>query len=373
MGYLTEDQELMLDSVKEFIETDLRPRVQTELERDVFPFDVYDKMKELGLHNLMLPVEYGGAGEGMTTQVAIVKEIAKENLTMALLGTSGVVASLLVRLGTDEQKALFLPDLVRNPGGFAFTEPVAGSDISGIQTTAVKDGDEWVINGQKTFITGINQCDWFLIAARTNETGEGGISTFLVGKDMPGFKIGSIFRKLGIHASDTGELFFEDLRVPAVNMIGRENKGMHSALGLLDEARLSVGAAAIGVAEAALAKAAEYVKDRIAFGRPLATKQGLQWYAAEMYTKISAANALMYDAARKFDEGKPVTVEAAMLKLYGAKVAQEVTDLAVNMCGGYGLMADFGMERLYRDAKVCSIIEGTDEVMKMVVSRAALS
>ena len=190
---------------------------------------------------------------------------------------------------------------------------------------------------------------------------------------MPGFKIGSIFRKLGIHASDTGELFFEDLRVPAVNMIGRENKGMHSALGLLDEARLSVGAAAIGVAEAALAKAAEYVKDRIAFGRPLATKQGLQWYAAEMYTKISAANALMYDAARKFDEGKPVTVEAAMLKLYGAKVAQEVTDLAVNMCGGYGLMADFGMERLYRDAKVCSIIEGTDEVMKMVVSRAALS
>ena len=140
MGYLTEDQELMLDSVKEFIETDLRPRVQTELERDVFPFDVYDKMKELGLHNLMLPVEYGGAGEGMTTQVAIVKEIAKENLTMALLGTSGVVASLLVRLGTDEQKALFLPDLVRNPGGFAFTEPVAGSDISGIQTTAVKDG-----------------------------------------------------------------------------------------------------------------------------------------------------------------------------------------------------------------------------------------
>lgn len=373
MGYLNEDQELMLDSVKELVENELRPRVQTELEKDVFPFDVYDKMKDMGLHNLMLPTEYGGAGEGMVAQVAIVKEIAKENLTMALLGVNGVVASLIVRMGTDEQKEKFLPDLVANPGGFAFTEPVAGSDIGGIQTTAVKDGDEWVINGQKTFITGINQCDWFLIAARTNETGDGGISTFLVNKNMPGFKVGSIFRKLGIHASDTGELFFEDLRVPAMNMIGKENKGMHAALGLLDEARISVGAAAIGVAEAALEKAAEYVKERIAFGKPLAAKQGLQWYAAEMYTKISAANALMYDTARKFDEGKNVTVEAAELKLFGAKVAQEVTDLAVNMCGGYGLMADFGVERLYRDAKVCSIIEGTDEVMKMVISRAALA
>ncbi|MEG2478495.1 acyl-CoA dehydrogenase family protein, partial [Gordonibacter sp.] len=373
MSYLNEDQELMLDAVREFAQTELRPRVLTELERDIFPYDLLDRMKELGLPLMAMPEEYGGLGESMVAHVAIEKEVAKENMTMALIGTNCVVASLIVRMGTQEQKDRYLPDLLETPGGFAFTEPAAGSDASGIEATAVKDGDEWVINGQKTFISFINQANYFLISARTNETGDGGISAFLVPKDTPGLKLGSIFHKLGLRGSDTGELFFEDVRVPAIAMIGKENKGLHAALSLLDEARLGVASCAVGLAEAALEKSVEYVKGRVAFGRPLATKQGLQWYAAEMETKISAARALLFEVANDYDEGRSITVGAAKAKLFATSVAVEVTDRAIQMCGGYGLIEDYGVERLYRDARTCAIIEGTDEILKIVVSRQVLS
>lgn len=373
MSYLNEDQELMLDAVKEFAATEVRPRVLSDLEQDVFPMDLLDRVKELGLPNMVLPEEYGGLGEEMVAHVAIEKEIAKESMTLALIGTNCVVASLIIRMGTQEQKDRYLPELLENPGGFAFTEPAAGSDAAGIQTTAVKDGDEWVINGQKTFISFVNQVDYFLISALTNETGDGGISTFLVSKDAPGFKVGSLFHKLGMHGSDTGELFFEDLRVPAIALIGKENKGLHAALSLLDEARLGVASCAVGIAEAALERAIEYIKQRVAFGRPLSANQGLQWYIAEMDTKVAAARAMLFEVAKDYDEGKSITVGAARAKYFATKTASEVTDRAVQMCGGLGVTADYGVERLYRDAKMCSIIEGTDEILKIVVARAALA
>lgn len=369
MSYLTDDQELMVASVREFCEKELEPRILTDLEEDVFPDDLLEQLKEMGLPNMTLPEEYGGLGESMVTHCAVEKELARKNLTMALIGTNCVVASLLIRMGTPEQKEIYLPKVLEHPAGFAFTEPCAGSDSAGIQTTAVLDGDEWVINGQKTFISFVNQVNYFVISARTPV----GISAFLVKKDTPGCKVGSIFNKLGMHGSDTGELFFDNMRIPANCLIGQEGKGLHAALSLLDEARLGVASCAVGIAEEALECATTYIKDRVAFGKPLSKQQGLQWYAAEMYMKIAAARSLLFDAARAYDEHENATVMAASAKHFATQVAIEVTNRAVQMCGGLGLVKDYGVERLYRDAKVCAIIEGTDEVLKIVVAREALA
>ncbi|MEG2369238.1 MAG: acyl-CoA dehydrogenase family protein [Raoultibacter sp.] len=366
MSYLTEDEELMLDSVKEFAVEELRPRVMTDLENHTFPTDLLARMRELGLTNMSLPEEYGGLGSSMVAHVAIEKEVAKENMTMAIVGTSNMISSLLIKVGTQEQKDHFFPELLDTGAGFAFTEPCAGSDANGIVSSAVKDGDEWVLNGQKTFISYMHAIDWFLVSARTEE---GGVSAFLVNKNTPGFSIGSVFHKLGMRGSETGELFLEDVRVPAIAMIGKEGKGLHCVLSVLDEARLGIAACAVGIAEAALEKAIEFTKQRVQFGRPVSANQGLQWYAAEMEARTAAARALLFEVARDFDEGKSINVGAAKAKFFAANAAIFVTDRAVQMCGGYGLTEEFGMERLYRDAKVCSITEGTDEVLKIVMSR----
>lgn len=373
MTYLNEDQELMLDAVKEFCETKLAPRVLTDIEQDIFPDDLFKQMQEMGITSLTLPEEYGGAGESTVLKTMIEEEIARHSMSLALIGTDSSVAHLVIRFGTPEQQAEYVPQLLETPGAFAFTEPGGGSDVSALTTTAVKDGDEWVINGQKTFISFVNQCDYFLVAARTNETGDGGITTFLVHRDTPGFKIGSVFHKLGMKCSDTGELFFDNVRVPQSAMIGKENKGMHAVLSLLDEARLGVAAVALGIAEEAMDRAATFAKERIVFGKPVAAKQGIQWYFTDMKTKIEATRALVMQVASDLDEGKRITTGAAMAKYYASEVALEVTSRAVSICGGYGLMNDYGVERLFRDAKCCSIIEGTSEVLKLVIARDALA
>ncbi|WP_080797153.1 acyl-CoA dehydrogenase family protein [Arabiibacter massiliensis] len=372
MGYFNEDQEIILDSVKEFCETVLAPRVATDLEQDVFPMDVLESMRELGYPNCTISEQWGGLGESMVLHSAIEVEVAKTNLSMALIGCSNPIATLVEQIGTQEQKEAFMPGLVAGQGGLGFTEPCAGSDSAGIQTTAVKDGDEWVINGQKTFISFLGIFDWYLISARTNETDQGGISAFLVHKDTPGLKIGSLFDKLGMHGSNTGELFLEDVRVPQLNMIGKENHGLRGVLSVLDEARMGTASAAVGIAEAALEKAVVYAKERIAFGKPISSFQGISWYFAEMAAKISAARALLFEVSRDFDEGKNVAAGAAKAKWFAAQVAVEVTDRAVQICGGMGIVEDYGVARLYRDARVIPIIEGTDEVLKIVVARDVL-
>lgn len=373
MNYLNEDQELMLDSVKELCEKVLEPRVLTDIENDIFPADVFAQMQEMGLPSLTLPEEYGGLAESMVLKSTIEEEIAKHSMSMALIGTDSSVAHLLLRAGTPEQIDYYMPQLMEKPGAFGFTEPTGGSDVASLQTVAKKDGDEWVIDGQKTFISFVNQCDLFLIAARTNETGKGGISTFLVHRDTPGFKVGSVFHKLGMKASDTGELFLDGVRVPQSAMVGPENKGMRAVLSLLDEARIGVAAVACGISEAAIAKARDFAKERMAFGGPIAAKQGIQWYFAEMETKVAAAKALLMEVAQDYDAGRPITAGAAKAKYFAADVALDVTAKAVQICGGYGLMNDFGVERLLRDAKCCSIIEGTSEILKLVVAREALA
>ena len=373
VNYLNEDQELMLDSVRELCEKVLEPRILTDIENDIFPADVFAQMQEMGLPSLTLPEEYGGLAESMVLKTTIEKEIAKHSMSLAFIGTDSSVAHLLLRAGRPEQIATYMPMLMEKPGAFGFTEPTGGSDVAALQTVAKKDGNDWIINGQKTFISFVNQCDLFLIAARTNETGKGGISTFLVHRDTPGFKVGSVFHKLGMKASDTGELFLDDVRVPGSAMIGPENKGMYAVLSLLDEARIGVAAVACGIAEAAIEKAATFAKERIAFGGTIAAKQGIQWYFAEMKTKLAAAEALLYEVAQDFDAGRPITVGAAEAKYFAAEMALQVTEKAVQICGGYGLMDDFGVERLLRDAKCCSIIEGTSEILKLVVAREVLA
>lgn len=373
MGYFNEDEELILDSVKQFCTEVIVPRVESDLEKDTFPMDVLTQMRELGYVNANISEEWGGFGESMLFHCAMEREVAKVNLSMALAGCSNPIATLVQNVGTQEQKEAFLPGLVAGQGGLGFTEPTAGSDSAGIQSVAVKDGDEWVINGQKTFISYLDIFDWYLVSARTNETSKGGISAFLVHKDTPGFKIGSMFHKLGMHGSNTGELFLEDVRVPQLNMIGEENHGLHGVLAVLDEARMGTASCAVGIAEAALEKAIAFSTDRVAFGQPISKFQGISWYLAEMEMKVSAARALLYEVAKEYDEGNNITAGAAKAKLFASQVAVDVTDRAVQICGGYGITEDYGVARLYRDARVIPIIEGTDEVLKIVISRSILS
>ncbi|MGI6590866.1 MAG: acyl-CoA dehydrogenase family protein [Eggerthellaceae bacterium] len=374
MNYLNEDQELMVDSVREFAQQEVEPIVLERMEEnDEFPLDLIDRMWDLGIPTMTLPEEYGGIGETKVCQLAVVEELSKVDAGLALAGTSSVVVSLLLRVGTDEQKKKYLPILLdRNPCAFAFTEPTAGSDSGGIQTTAVHEGNEWIINGQKTFITCAGSAKYFLISAKTKATEKGGISAFLFPADAPGVKVGSIFNKLGMHGTDTGELFFEDVHVPEDALIGIPDHGLRATLSLLDEARLSVAAAAIGTAEAALAKGIEFIKERDAFGTKLSNMQGLQWYVAECSSKIAAARALLYEVAQEFDNHENVTADAARAKLVATDMCCEVTNKAVQLCGGLGTVHDYGVERFYRDAKMFQIIEGTSEILKIVISRADL-
>jgi butyryl-CoA dehydrogenase len=371
---LTEEQELMVNVAKEFAATEIRPEIP-KIEQSQFPQQLMDRMFELGFRNMLIPEEFGGLGESMVSHLLITEEIAKESFVMAICGTTNTIGEILVEVANDEQKARLLPKYVAGGhiAGFGFTEPGAGSDAGGIQATAVKDGDYWVLNGQKTFISYINACDAFLVSARTNETGKGGISTFLVEKSLPGFQIGSIFHKLGMRGSDTGEIFLKDVRVEAKNQIGPENKGLGVVLKVLDKARLSTAASAVGIAEGALAKAVDFIKERVQFGQSIASFQGIQWYVAEMQASILAARALVYESARAFDNNQAgAGALSAAAKLVATETAVKVSEQAVQLCGGYGLIDDFGLERYYRDAKVTKILEGTSEILKIVVARSVL-
>jgi alkylation response protein AidB-like acyl-CoA dehydrogenase len=367
--FLNEDQVLMVENAKEFAENEIKACVP-DIENEIFPQNLLEQLDELGYLNMYLPEEYGGISETMVTHMAIVEEFAKVNFMMAVVGNQNMVGELILKHGTEEQKEKF----VAEPGfiGFGFTEPTAGSDAAGIKTTAVKDGDEWVINGQKTFISYLNSCKAFLVSARTNETGKGGISAFVVYADAPGVKIGSIFDKIGFRGSDTGELFLENVRVPAINMIGPENKGLNIALELLDSARLAIAACGVGIAQGALDKALAFVKQRETFGKPVITNQGIQFMLANMQTKIDAARALVYYTAELYDKGENINAWAAKAKLFASDMAQEVTRDAVQLCGGYGLCKDFDIERHYRDAMVLSITEGTNEMLRTVIARGMM-
>lgn len=376
---LTREQAMLQKLAKQFAENELEPVAADVDKEHVFPVDNFAKMAAVGFTGIGVPKEYGGCGGGALEKVLAVTEFAKKCMTSAACLSIHLIAPhAIADYGTEEQKQKYLPRLTKGGelGAFALTEPNAGSDAAGVKTTAVFDAEknEYVLNGTKCFITGGSRAGILVIFALTDpKLKTRGMSAFIIEKGMPGFSIGKIEDKMGLSGSETAELIFEDCRVPAENMLGKEGKGFKIAMQALDGARIGVGAQSIGVAEGAIDLSVKYSNERVQFGKPIAALQGIQWYIADMATKTEAAKALVYYASYLQDSGKPFSKEAAMCKLNGSENARFVTNLALQIHGGYGYMKDYPLERMYRDAKITEIYEGTSEIHKVVISRAVMS
>ncbi|MDB0440468.1 acyl-CoA dehydrogenase [Clostridioides difficile] len=356
-----------------FAENEVKP-LATELdEEERFPYETVEKMAKAGMMGIPYPKEYGGEGGDTVGYIMAVEELSR------VCGTTGVILSAHTSLGSwpiyqygnEEQKQKFLRPLANGEklGAFGLTEPNAGTDASGQQTTAVLDGDEYILNGSKIFITNAIAGDIYVVMAMTDKSkGNRGISAFIVEKGTPGFSFGVKEKKMGIRGSATSELIFEDCRIPKENLLGKEGQGFKIAMSTLDGGRIGIAAQALGLAQGALDETVKYVKERVQFGRPLSKFQNTQFQLADMEVKIQAARHLVYQAAINKDEGKPYGVEAAMAKLFAAETAMEVTTKAVQLHGGYGYTRDYPVERMMRDAKITEIYEGTSEVQRMVIS-----
>ena len=374
---LDKKHEMARDLFRQFAENEVKPLAQEVDETEAFPAETVAKMQKYGFMGIPVPKEYGGQGCDPLTYAMCVEELSK------VCGTTGVIvsahtslcASLIYENGTPAQKEKYLVPLAKGEkiGAFGLTEPGAGTDAAGQQTTAVLDGDNYILNGSKIFITNGGVADTFIVFAMTDKSqGTRGISAFIVEKDFPGFSIGKKEEKLGIRASSTTELIFENCIVPKENLIGKEGKGFSIAMKTLDGGRIGIAAQALGIAEGAYEESVKYMKERKQFGRSLSAFQGLQWMIAEMETKIEAAKLLVYKAAWLKQNKLPYSVDAAKAKLFAAEVAMDVTTKAVQLHGGYGYTKEYPVERMMRDAKITEIYEGTSEVQKMVIAGAAL-
>lgn len=370
---LTREQELVQQMVREFAVNEVKPKAAEIDETEEFPMENVKKMAELGMMGIPFAKEQGGAGGDVLSYIIAVEELSKVCATTGVIlsAHTSLCASVINENGTPAQKEKYLKDLAsgKKLGAFGLTEPGAGTDAAGQQTTAVLEGDHYVLNGSKIFITNGGVADTFIIFAMTDKSqGTRGISAFIVEKSFPGFSVGSLENKMGIRASSTTELIMENCIVPKENLIGKEGKGFKIAMKTLDGGRIGIAAQALGIAEGAFEEAVAYMKERKQFGRPISAFQGLQWYIAEMDVKIQAAKHLVYKAAMNKQNGVPYTVDAARAKLFAAETAMDVTTKAVQILGGYGFTKEYPLERMMRDAKITEIYEGTSEVQKMVIS-----
>lgn len=374
---LTEQQQMMKKLFAEFAEKEVKPLAAEVDEDERFPRENVEKMKACKMMGIPFSREYGGAGADYLSYILAVEELSKK------CGTTGVVLSAHTSLGTwpiehfgtEGQKNKYLPDLCtgKKLAAFGLTEPNAGTDAAGQQTTAVKDGDDYILNGTKIFITNAGEADVYVIFAMTDKTkGTHGISAFIVEKGMPGFTVGQHEKKLGIRGSATSELIFNNVRLSKDHLLGQEGKGFKIAMMTLDGGRIGIAAQALGIAQGAIDETVPYVKARKQFGRSIAKFQNTQFQLADMQVKTDAARWLVYDAAMKKEKGLPYSVEAAKAKLFAAEVAMEVTTKAIQLMGGYGYTRDYPVERMFRDAKITEIYEGTSEVQRMVISGAML-
>lgn len=379
---LDKKHEMARDLFAQFAETEVKPLAQETDETEQFPAETVKKMAKYGFLGIPVPKEYGGQGCDPLTYVMCVEELSK------VCATTGVVVSAhtslcidpIMTYGTEEQKQKFVTPLAKGEklGAFALTEPGAGTDAQGAQTKAVLDGDEWVLNGSKCFITNGKVADVYIVIAITSVTEDKrgrkkkNFSAFIVEKGAPGFSFGTKEKKMGIRGSSTYELIFTDCRIPKENLLGQEGKGFGIAMHTLDGGRIGIAAQALGIAEGALERTVEYVKERKQFGRSIGAFQNTQFQLADMATKVQAAQYMVYRAAMAKATQKSYTVEAAMAKLYAAEVAMEVTTKAVQLHGGYGYIREYDVERMMRDAKITEIYEGTSEVQRMVISGALL-
>ncbi|MDC7124962.1 MAG: acyl-CoA dehydrogenase [Spirochaetales bacterium] len=374
---LTKEQELLRTMVRKFAETEVEPIAAEIDQTGEFPKENVEKMKKLGLLSIPFPTEWHGAGGDNVSYAIAVEELSR------VCGTTGVICSAhtslcawpIYHFGTDEQKKKYLVPLLNGEklGAFGLTEPNAGTDAAGQQTKAVKDGDSWILNGSKIFITNGGMADTFVVMAMTDKSkGTRGISAFIVESSYEGFSIGKKEDKMGIRASATTELIFENCRIPAENLLGVEGKGFKVAMTTLDGGRIGIAAQALGIAQGALDKTVAYLDQRKQFGMKLKKMQALQFEIADMKTRVEAARLLVYSAAWKKETGQPYSVDAAMAKLFASETAMHVTTKAVQLHGGYGYTKDYPVERMMRDAKITEIYEGTSEVQKMVIAGSVL-
>ncbi|MCW6060806.1 acyl-CoA dehydrogenase family protein [Clostridium sporogenes] len=371
------EHELLRKSVRDFVDRELKDIPEEVDTEGKLPKELLQKLAQYKFISPVIPKEYGGAGADYVSYCIIMEEISKRCASTGTFITAGasLVALPLLNFGTDEQKEKYLKPLAKGEyiGSFGLTEPGAGSDAGAGQTTAVLEGDYYILNGRKTFITNAPICDFAIVTAMT-EKGKGsrGISAFIVESKWDGFSTGAHENKMGIRGTETADLIFENVKVPKENLIGKEGKGFKIALNTLDVGRIGVAAQALGIAQGALDEAVKYVKERVQFGRPLAKFQNTQFTIADMETKVQAARWLVYDAAEKKDNGINPGVESAMAKYYAAEIANEVAYKALQLHGGYGFMKDYPIERMYRDARITSIYEGTSQVQQMVIAAKAL-
>jgi len=374
---LTEEQKMIRDMVRDFAENEIAPIAAEIDEEERFPKEIFKKMGELGLLSLPWPPKYGGAGADFVSFALAVEEISYASGSIGLPYEAHVsLASAPIYLfGTEEQKERYLVPLVKGEyiGAFGLTEPEAGSDAGATKTTALLDGDHWVINGTKRFITSGSIADVLVITARTDpEKGTRGISNLIIEKGTPGFTPGKEEIKMGLKGSVTSELIFEDCRVPRENLLGKRGEGFKQFLKTLDGGRVSIAAMALGIGRAALEASTAYAKERVQFGRPIAKFQAIQWMIADAATELEAARLLLYQAAYLEDQGKRFTKEAAMAKLFASEAAERACFNAIQIHGGYGYSREYPVERFYRDNRLTTIGEGTSEIQRLVIARQLL-
>jgi len=374
---LTEEQQLLKKTVREFAEAEIGPHAREWDEKQEFPREVFTKLGELGLMGVVWPAEYGGSGMSTLDYAIVMEELSRVDAGVALsvAAHNSLSSGHIFLAGTEEQKKKYLGPLARGVmiNGWGTTENSAGSDAGGTKTTAVRDGAHWVLNGSKTFITNGRVADTAVVMAVTDRAkGAKGISAFILERGMKGFRSGKKEDKLGVRSSDTSELVFEDCRVPAENLLGKEGSGFVDTLKILDRGRIGIAAFSIGIAQAALEASMTYSLGRRQFGHPIADFQAIQFKIADMATKVSAARLLAWQAASLRDAGKEHKVESSMAKLFASEAAVEIALDAVQIHGGYGYLKEYPVERYLRDSKLGTIGEGTSEVQRLVIARELL-
>lgn len=373
---LSESQRLVYQAVGEFAARRIRPQAARWDREGAFPHELVPELAELGLLGLSVPEEYGGSGLDAVSAALAVERVAWGDGALALTVAShnSLCTAHILRFGNPDQKRRFLPRLARGEalGAWCLTEPHAGSDAAAIRTRADRRGHRYVLNGTKVFVTQGSVAGVYVVLARTGGEGAGGISAFVVERGVQGLRVGKKEDKLGLRASDTAEVVFEDVEVPEENRLGAEGEGYAQAMRVLEGGRIGIGAMAVGIGRAALDAAVEYAKNRVAFGQPIAQFQAIQWMLADSAVELDAAWLLVLRAAWLADRGLPFRKEASMAKLYASEAAHRATDRALQVHGGYGYIRDYPVERYYRDVRLCEIGEGTSEIQRLIVAKAVL-
>ncbi|KAF2331928.1 acyl-CoA dehydrogenase family protein [Flavobacterium daemonense] len=372
-----ETQSMIAQSIKEFAEKNIRPNIMEWDEAQIFPVPLFKKLGEMGFMGVLVPEEFGGSGLGYHEYITVIEEISKvdPSIGLSVAAHNSLCTNHILTFGNEEQKKKYLPKLATAEyiGAWGLTEHNTGSDAGGMNTTAVRDGDSWVINGAKNFITHAISGDVAVVIVRTGEKGDSkGMTAFILEKGMVGFSSGKKENKLGMRASETAELVFDNCRVSDANRLGEIGDGFVQAMKILDGGRISIGALSLGIAKGAYEAALKYSKERYQFGQPISSFQGISFKLADMATEIEASELLLHKAAYLKEVHKPVTTLGAMAKMYASEACVKIANEAVQIHGGYGYTKDFPVEKFYRDSKLCTIGEGTTEIQKLVISRNLL-